>query len=150
MDPERFFTHWVALTSTVVLRRSAVSLDEFRGYEHFGDVQLFFSVLRRGHGYAHGFVGAVYNVHGQGIWSKLTEDQQFAFNLRILDELAKCYPDDRPLRRARAVCRHRLLWEDHQRIVRGRKSLGSFLKCGWTRLRLFLTHPGRRTWLGLG
>jgi glycosyltransferase involved in cell wall biosynthesis len=140
MDPAKFFTHWVAQTATVVLRRSVVDLSELRAYKYFADVQLFFSVLQKGKGYAHGFFGAVYNMHGDGIWSGLDERQRVLRNLGILGELRARHRHDKNLARAYAVCKHRLLWMEYQSL-KSRGGLKVFARASWMGIALLLTDP---------
>lgn len=143
MDPERFFSHWIAQTLTVVLRRNAADMDELRAYKHFADVQLFFSVLQKGKGYAHGFFGAVYNMHGDGVWSKLDEYQRVRMNFNIVSELRKNYPDDSPLKKAYALFRQSLLWMEYTQLQAEPKSLRTAVRIPWLWTQLLLNRSGK-------
>jgi glycosyltransferase involved in cell wall biosynthesis len=145
MEPERFFSHWVAQTLTVVVRRSAVDISEFQSYKYFADVHLFFSVLQKGKGYAHGFFGAMYNMHGDGVWSKLNEYQRCRMNYNIVAELRKRYPNDVVLKRAYALFRQSLLWMEYTKLKAERKSLRSGLRIPWLWVQLLLSDPGSKS-----
>ena len=144
MDPDQFFTHWVAQTSTVVFRRESADILEFQAYKHFADVQLFFSVLQKGKGYAHGFWGAVYNMHGDGIWSRLDHFQRSRMNFNIVAELRGRYPTDIPLQRAYAALRQSLLWTEYSNLKAERKSLRSVMRILWLWMKLLVFHPYRQ------
>jgi glycosyltransferase involved in cell wall biosynthesis len=124
MDRETFFSNWVVQTLAVVVRRSAVTpeIPGFRRYQHFTDMHIFFSVLLHGKGYAHGFFGGVYNMHGHGLWSKLDKYQQFEFNAHVLSELIETYPDSRALKWAYFINRRTLLWLECGQILSKRLS----------------------------
>lgn len=127
MDREKFFSNWVVQTLTVVVRRNIVTpeISGFRRYKHFTDMHIFFSALLKGKGYAHGFFGGVYNMHGDGLWSKLDKYQQFEFNMRILSELLEVYPDSHALKHAHFIHRRTLLWLEYKQLLKSRISWSS-------------------------
>ena len=149
INPDLFFSHWVVQTLTVMVRRSAIvdDLPGFRSYEHFTDMHIFFSALRKGKGCAHGFFGGVYNMHGDGLWSKLDRYQQFEFNLNILADLIKTHPNDNVLCQAYLVLcqaylvhKRTLIWMDCGRILQKRESLRSLSRILPLLARLGISH----------
>lgn len=117
IEPDKFFLYWVAQTLTVVFRRSAADLAEFKTYKHFDDMHLFFSVFQRGRGYAHGFFGGVYNIHQGGVWSKLNMRNKWRNNLILSNELIKNYPHNKALKLANATFYYELLKYEYNEAV---------------------------------
>lgn len=143
IDPEIFFSHWVTQTLTVVFRRDKVDYEEMRGYKHFGDVHLFFSVLQKGKGYSHDFFGAIYNFNNNGIWSKLNAQKRWLFSFTIIKELRANYPDNNTLKRAYLIYRFGAYQFEYKELYDKYKLPYLVPKLYWLKAKTFFADPYR-------
>lgn len=78
---------WISQTLTAVFRKDALSLEQIKNFKYSRDVHYVYSILSRGKGFCFGFVGAVYRVHGGGIYGGIGSTNQAYINYKVFSEL---------------------------------------------------------------
>jgi len=84
---EMFLFKWITQTLTMVYRRDAFNLEFALKYKYFRDMHLIYHLLQVGKGYLFAFDGGVYNVTGNGIFSKMSIEQECISTVKIYREL---------------------------------------------------------------
>lgn len=69
---EMFLSKWITQPLTMVYRRDAFDLDIVKQYKYYRDMHQIYHLLKSGKGYLFAFEGGIYNLHRNGIHSKVT------------------------------------------------------------------------------
>ena len=81
-----FCTEWITKTLTCIYRRDAV--EKLSGsYKYFRDVHHVYSILKKGKGVCHSFVGGVYRISPIGIFSMRSNFEKADLAYKIYEEL---------------------------------------------------------------
>jgi len=85
---DSFFEHWMVRAAATVFRNSALeNTSQFETQRYCSDVTIFWNVLSRGKGYAHNFIGGVYLIHSEGVWSGSNALKQAAMGYEVAEQL---------------------------------------------------------------
>lgn len=88
-----FATHWYTQYLTMLFRKEALPADTFKAYKFYRDTHQVYHLMQCGAVYVLNFVGGVYNITGDGVYSKKDGFDKALGSYRVCDELRRVNRD---------------------------------------------------------
>lgn len=96
-DVDHNLRHWTTKTMTLVYRHKAFPAEWMLRYKYRRDVHNSYHLLNTGPGFLMPFVGAVYRIHGGGVFSTTGHLERYILSMKINLELYHYNQDDKVL-----------------------------------------------------
>ena len=143
----QFLHRWVTQYLTMVFRKEAFDITVVEKYRYFRDTHLMYHLLRHGKGYLFAFVGGVYHMTNEGVFSTLSMRQRGKITLAVDREIWKVNQDNQMREMYLIVMQYQIdTFHAEKKYLLSMMRYAFILACQTGNFRKFL----KNTWLLLG